>query len=388
MEWHAACRRAVAGAVPAQLSEEISNDCIHKISKRLPTRWPKTSPATCAACSPSKDLDVVPHIKALASARRQPSWRSPANWPPRRASSPPRRRAKPPDTANAYAHDEPWQIAGAALGGRCAGGPAAWSPLSACRAERVSGLSASASHRRRSMKLLSLFGLRRAPSPPAHRCRRRGDGGRGPRPAVAHGVGGRKAAAASGCSLLAIAVIGLTTVTVALLSVAIVVHFWDTPHRVTAAWSGRGRLDGALGRSRRSRWWRRLRKASAVPSSPTRRELERDWAWVQQRFGAWAATSETQAPPVSGPGDAGRAARAHRSASASASRCCETRRRPQRLRRQPPPPDESPSAAALRIAREHPVASGVAAAAVVAVLGPRRLLRWAAVVAPVLWRMR
>ena len=33
-----------------------------------------------------------------------------------------------------------------------------------------------------------------------------------------------------------IAVIGLTTVAIALLSVAIVVHFWDTPQRSLVAW--------------------------------------------------------------------------------------------------------------------------------------------------------
>ena len=37
---------------------------------------------------------------------------------------------------------------------------------------------------------------------------------------------------------LVIAVVGLTTVAVALLSVAVVVHFWDTPYRITAAWVG------------------------------------------------------------------------------------------------------------------------------------------------------
>ena len=35
---------------------------------------------------------------------------------------------------------------------------------------------------------------------------------------------------------VAVAVIGLTTVAIALLSVAIVVHFWDTPYRTMAAW--------------------------------------------------------------------------------------------------------------------------------------------------------
>ena len=35
---------------------------------------------------------------------------------------------------------------------------------------------------------------------------------------------------------LVIAVVGLTTIAIALLSVAIVVHFWDSPHRSVAAW--------------------------------------------------------------------------------------------------------------------------------------------------------
>ena len=37
--------------------------------------------------------------------------------------------------------------------------------------------------------------------------------------------------------VLAIVLLGLTTIAVALLSVAVVVHFWDTPQRTTAAWS-------------------------------------------------------------------------------------------------------------------------------------------------------
>ena len=53
-----------------------------------------------------------------------------------------------------------------------------------------------------------------------------------------------------------------------------------------------------------------------------------------------------------------------------------------------PTQPETPSATALRIAREHPIATGVATATVIAVLGPRRLVRWASVIAPVLWRMR
>jgi len=40
--------------------------------------------------------------------------------------------------------------------------------------------------------------------------------------------------------VFSLAVLGLTTVTVALLSVAVVVHFWETPHRIVAAWSVAG----------------------------------------------------------------------------------------------------------------------------------------------------
>jgi hypothetical protein len=46
----------------------------------------------------------------------------------------------------------------------------------------------------------------------------------------------------------------------------------------------------------------------------------------------------------------------------------------------PPPPNETATAAALRIARAHPVATGVvAAAAAMVVIRPKRLLRWSAV---------
>ena len=62
----------------------------------------------------SKDLDAVPHIKALrqridsklAIARELAAEKS------RIATQKAREAA---NTANAYAHDEPWQIAGAAL---------------------------------------------------------------------------------------------------------------------------------------------------------------------------------------------------------------------------------------------------------------------------------
>ena len=52
------------------------------------------------------------------------------------------------------------------------------------------------------------------------------------------------------------------------------------------------------------------------------------------------------------------------------------------------PVDETPGQAAVRLARRHPLATGVAAAAVVAVVKPRRLVRWSLLAVPLLWKMR
>lgn len=178
---------------------------------------------------------------------------------------------------------------------------------------------------------------------------------------------------------LVIAVVGLTTIAIALLSVAIVVHFWDSPYRVTAAW-----LVAAV--------WLGLWLASVIallsmsgkPSTsfePLRHEWERDREWLRHSFGS---------------GRRGVAPREPRSVTREE---LLARIEKQRVRiatleaavtgaGEAPVPNESTSAAAMRIAREHPVATGVAAATVVAVLGPRRLVRWAGVIVPVLWRMR
>jgi uncharacterized membrane protein YqjE len=180
--------------------------------------------------------------------------------------------------------------------------------------------------------------------------------------------------------VLVIAVIGLTTVTVALLSVAVVVHFWETPNRVAAAWVVAA-IWIALWLVAAVALMSTLRKTSEA-FGPARREFERDWEWVQDRFGLG---DETNAPP--------REPRPQ-SREELLERIARQRERLATLQGAPskkadaPSADESPSAAALRIAREHPVATGVVTAAVVAVLGPRRVLRWAAVVVPVLWRMR
>lgn len=189
--------------------------------------------------------------------------------------------------------------------------------------------------------------------------------------------------------LLALAVLGLTTVTVALLSVAVVVNYWDTPYRVTAAWSVAGVwivlwLAAAIG------LLLTLRNASNG-FLPARQEFERDWAWAQEQFGLGKdpAEDEEEAPR-----------RVRRPVTREE---LLARMELQRLRiatmqggreTQPagegsaPPPNESAAAAALRIARAHPVATGVVAAAAVVVIRPKRLLRWVAVIAPVLWRMR
>jgi uncharacterized membrane protein YqjE len=180
--------------------------------------------------------------------------------------------------------------------------------------------------------------------------------------------------------LLMVAVIGLTTVSVALVSVALVVHFWDTPYRVTSAWLVAA-LWIVLWLVAVSKLMRALTGARGAVEA-TRQEFARDWSWIRHRLGAGHHEDEPAEPrPVT-----------HAELLARIER--------QRLRIMTlegagpadlpgaPPQDETAGAAALRLAREHPVATGVAAAAVVAVLGPRRLVRWAAVVAPVLWRMR
>lgn len=100
--------------------------------------------------------------------------------------------------------------------------------------------------------------------------------------------------------VLVVAVLGLTTVAVALLSMAVVVHFWETPHRIAAAWSVAGVwvllwLGAALG------LFLTLRNASNS-FMPARREFERDWAWVQDSFGLGKdPDQDEEAPRPGGP---------------------------------------------------------------------------------------
>jgi len=192
--------------------------------------------------------------------------------------------------------------------------------------------------------------------------------------------------------VLVVAVLGLTTVAVALLSMAVVVHFWDTPHRVAAAWAVAAVwivlwLAAALG------LFLTLRNASHS-FMPARHEFERDWTWVQDRFGLGKDSDQDEEAPRP-PRPATREellARMDR----QRERIATMQGGPRKSQPagaaaaapEAPPADETASAAALRIAREHPVATGVVAAVALVVIRPKRLLRWAAVVAPVLWRMR
>jgi uncharacterized membrane protein YqjE len=185
--------------------------------------------------------------------------------------------------------------------------------------------------------------------------------------------------------LLGVAVTGLTTVAVALLAVAVVVHFWDTPNRITAAWLVAG-VSILVWIAAIVAFMSTMREATSA-FVPACQELERDWLWFQDRFGRDDSDSAPQKPrPATreelleriemqrqriGRLASGAGLRQHEEAVEGA-----------------PPADESAAGAALRIARKHPVAVGVATVAAVVVLKPRRLLRWAAFLAPVLWRMR
>ena len=180
--------------------------------------------------------------------------------------------------------------------------------------------------------------------------------------------------------VLVVAVLGLTTVAVALLSVAVVVHFWDTPNRIAAAWSVAA-LWIVLWLIAVVKLMKAMTGAKTVVAE-TRREFERDWEWTRHRLGLDSHDGEER-PERPATREELMARIDHQRLRIMTLEAPDPEPAPGT-----PPPDETAGAAALRIAREHPVAAGVAAAAVVAVVGPRRLIRWTAVIAPVIWRMR
>lgn len=83
-------------------------------------------------------------------------------------------------------------------------------------------------------------------------------------------------------AVLGVALLALTIVTLTVLSIALMVHFWDTPDRLTAAWSvaiawlviWAGLLAWA---------YVMLRKANN-PFALTRNELAQDWRALKERL--------------------------------------------------------------------------------------------------------
>ncbi|MDA7416162.1 phage holin family protein [Xenophilus arseniciresistens] len=176
--------------------------------------------------------------------------------------------------------------------------------------------------------------------------------------------------------LLLLAVLGLTFMMTALLSVAIIVHFWDSPSRSTAAW--------LVALAWLLFWgaalWALLATIRETPPTVAvaRDELARDIDWLGQRFG-----DDEDAPPKVRP--ATRQELLDRIEGQR--RRLALQERMEAMAEEVPPP-ESPSNKAVRLAREHPVVAGAAAAVVIAAVGPRRVLRVAGWVLPILWKLR
>ena len=82
--------------------------------------------------------------------------------------------------------------------------------------------------------------------------------------------------------VLGIALAGLTVVTLIVLSMALLVHFWDSPERITVAWSVAGAwlliwAGLLLG------LWSTLRKAGNA-FALTRNELAQDWRSLKEKL--------------------------------------------------------------------------------------------------------
>jgi len=177
---------------------------------------------------------------------------------------------------------------------------------------------------------------------------------------------------------LLVLVMGLTIVAACVASVAVVVHFWDTPQRVTTAW--------LVALFWLAAWLISIivlvsRMRSTSPSlDAARRELAHDWDWMRAQIGG--------EKPLAGGVD-------HRPRTREELLRRIERQRERVAQLRTPAPDAKSAAGeatlsetATRLVREHPVATAAVAAGVVAAVGPRRLLRLAGWLAPTLWRMR
>lgn len=179
---------------------------------------------------------------------------------------------------------------------------------------------------------------------------------------------------------LALAVLGLAILAVAMLSAATVVHFWDTPQRVTAAWSVAGFWSLLLAASMVWLWVVLQHGSNAF--GPVRGEFAQDWAWLQGR--------------MSSPSDDERQKTREPRPETQEALLARIARQRQHFA-DPTPSGEvggaaagpvSGSAAVIELARAHPVIAGVATAGVIAVLGPRRIIRWAGWLLPLVLRSR
>lgn len=175
--------------------------------------------------------------------------------------------------------------------------------------------------------------------------------------------------------LLLLALVGLTFMMTALLSVAVIVQFWDTPYRTTAAWLVALVWLALWGGS----LWALLTTIKNTPPTVAvaRDELARDRDWLEQRFG------DEDKPPKVRPANR----------QELVDRIERQRRRLALQERMEAVADEAPASEsasdkALRMAREHPMATGAAAAVLLAAVGPRRVLTVAGWVLPVLWKLR
>lgn len=180
---------------------------------------------------------------------------------------------------------------------------------------------------------------------------------------------------------LVVAVAGLTTVAVALVSVAVVVHYWDTPARVTAAWSVAAvwlvlwgvAVYGLLKVSKR--------KSSGIDA--VQQVFARDWHWIQAQIGSRPAN---------------RALRAPRPANRAELLARMERQRERIATLQHPPAGSGAAkqeqqsqdigAQFTELVKSHPIASAAVVAAAIAVVRPRRVVRLATWLAPIVWRMR
>ena len=195
---------------------------------------------------------------------------------------------------------------------------------------------------------------------------------------------------------LALGLLGLTVVTLTIASFALIVQYWDSPDRATAAWSvatvwGVLWLGMALGVVY-------LLRRGSVAFGPTREELGKDWMSLKADIapdGRKAAVRNLprEARPVDKEALLERIALqrerlARKEAASAAASAVPVVHTPTANKLVPVAADpEFPRSMTVRTMRDHPVASAAlvgGAVAVVAAMGPKRAARVASWVLPLL----